>query len=217
MSRMEPLILVAASGLANEVIEAVRALGERGIVGILDDDETTHGTSRCGVPVLGALNALAEHPGTSLVICAGLGSTRSVIYRRLERRGVSPARYATVIHPLASVPDSCSLGSGTVVMSGVTLTANVTVGDHVVVMPSATLTHGVVIDDFATLCAGVVLGGGVRVGSRGYVGMGAAIRQGALIGADATVGMGAVVLGDVPPNEVWVGNPAHLLSGEAPL
>lgn len=55
--------------------------------------------------------------------------------------------------------------------------------------------------------------------SRGYVENGASIGMGALIGAgitigkDAVIGMGAVVLKDVPAGEVWVGNPAHPISG----
>jgi acetyltransferase-like isoleucine patch superfamily enzyme len=100
------------------------------------------------------------------------------------------------------------------------LTAGVLVGAHVAVMPRVVLTHDDEVEDFATLASGVVLGGGVRVGRGAYVGAGAVVREQVTIGAGSLIGMGSVVLRDVPPGEVWVGNPARrlrsLASADAP-
>lgn len=43
------------------------------------------------------------------------------------------------------------------------------------------------------------------------MGSGAIIRNGISIGANSIIGMGAVVLKDVKPNSVMVGNPARFL------
>ena len=43
------------------------------------------------------------------------------------------------------------------------------------------------------------------------IGAGAVICPGVTIGEGAIIGAGAVVTKDVPPGQVWVGNPAHLL------
>jgi len=43
------------------------------------------------------------------------------------------------------------------------------------------------------------------------LGSGAIIRNGISIGANSIIGMGAVVLKDVKPNSVMVGNPARFL------
>ncbi len=64
---------------------------------------------------------------------------------------------------------------------------------------------------FVTVGAGVRLAGGVTVGDGAYLGAGALVREGCRIGPWSLVGMGAVVLDDVPPAEVWVGNPARRL------
>jgi acyl-[acyl carrier protein]--UDP-N-acetylglucosamine O-acyltransferase len=111
------------------------------------------------------------------------------------------------------VPQSCSVGAGTVLLAGTVLTADVLLGRHVVCMPHVTLTHDNTVDDGATLCASATLGGWVHVGSRAYLGMACSVRERVRIGADATVGMGAVVLTDVPAGQTWVGLPAAALAG----
>jgi sugar O-acyltransferase (sialic acid O-acetyltransferase NeuD family) len=209
------LILVAASGLAREVIEAVNAGDRYQVSGVVDDDPTRAGGAIGAAHVIGGLRELARYPNADVVVCAGKGSVRRRLVERLSAAGIAGSRFATVVHPSVQLPDSAAVGRGSVVLAGCVLTADVTVGRHVVVMPNVTLTHDVMIEDFATLCAGVTLGGSVRVGERSYIGMAASIRENCLIGADATIGMGSVVLNDIPPDEVWLGVPARPHSGSA--
>jgi sugar O-acyltransferase (sialic acid O-acetyltransferase NeuD family) len=205
------LLLVGASGLAREVLAVVRATGSHRVLGYLDDDRARHGLSLRGVPILGGIDAVADHPGAEVLICVGKGSAREALARRIEERAPG-VRYATAVHPSVDVPAGCSIGAGSVVLAHVAITADVSVGRHVVVMPNVTLTHDDVVDDFATIAAGAHLGGGVVIGSRAYVGMGVGVRERTRIGTDVVVGMGAVVLHDVPDGETWVGVPARVLA-----
>jgi sugar O-acyltransferase (sialic acid O-acetyltransferase NeuD family) len=205
---MRPLLLVAAGGLAREVIEALRAgYGARDLR-LVDDDPSLHGTSLLGVPVVGGLDLVGVLEDHDVVVCAGRGATRQVVVDRLLGLGVAPSRFATVVHPSVHVPPSCSVGRGSVLLAGVVLTADVWVGAHVVAMPHVTLTHDVVVEDYATLCAGVSLGGGVRVGPAAYLGMNSSVRQGVTIGPGATLGMGAVLLRDLAAGDTGIGVPA---------
>jgi sugar O-acyltransferase (sialic acid O-acetyltransferase NeuD family) len=129
----------------------------------------------------------------------------------VRRLALPAGRYATVVHPAASVAESCAVGPGSVLLAHCALTAAVRLGAHVAVMPHTVLTHDDEVGDFATLASGVRLGGGVRVGTGAYVGAGALVREHAVVGDWSLVGMGAVVLGDVPPGEVWAGSPARRL------
>ncbi len=208
---MGDLLLVGASGLAREVQAAVRAAGSHRVVGVLDDDAARHGSDLAGVPVLGDVLAAMDHPDAQLVLCVGHGSARRDIVERLAAVGVTPRRYATVVHPAAQLADSCSAGVGSVILAGVVGTASVTVGQHVVVMPHVTLTHDVVVGNYATLAAGVSVGGSVVVGQEAYLGMNATVRQGLRVGYRATLGMGGVLVSDLPPEEVWGGVPARRL------
>lgn len=204
-----PLILVAASGLAREVLALLRMHPVAQVVGFLDDSPALAGTTIDGLPVLGGLDAIGEHPDARLLVCAGKGASRGAIVARLESSGVGADRYATVLHPSVEVPAGCRVGAGSILLAGVVLTAAVQVGRHVVAMPHATLTHDCVVEDFGTLCAGVTLGGGVRVGRGAYLGMNASVRERVRIGAGATLGMGSVLVGDQPGGSTWVGIPAR--------
>ncbi|RPF26088.1 acetyltransferase [Georgenia muralis] len=210
------LLLVAASGLAREVIALVRSSGSHELVGVLDDDPATHGTELDGVPVLGGPAEVDRHPGAMLVLCAGRGVVRRSLADRLASAGVQDSRYAVVKHPSVDVPPGCTIGAGSVVLAQVAITADVRVGRHVVLMPNASLTHDDVLDDFATVCAGASLGGSVTVREGAYVGMNVCLREHVEIGPGATIGMGAVVLGDVPAGQVWAGVPAGPLTSGAP-
>lgn len=208
-TRPGPLVLVAASGLAREVLAVVRAHRTHDVVGFFDDSPDLRGRHVAGVPVLGAIDAVVAHPDVGLLVCAGHGLSRARIVDRLASLGVSPDRYATVIHPRVEVPDGSTVAAGSILLGSVVLTTSVRVGAHVVVMPNVTLTHDDVVEDFATLCAGVSLGGAVHVGRGAYLGMNAAVRERVHVGAGATLGMGAALLGDLPDDETWAGVPAR--------
>ena len=207
---MDDLLLLAASGLAREVIAASHSQWR--VAGILDDDPTKHGTIISGVEVIGGVD-LAAHRTESLIVCVGSGAGRRAIVGRLAALGVEDARYATMVDDTVRIPAGCSVGHGSVLLPGVVVTADAKVGRHVVIMPNVTVTHDNVLDDFVTIAAGASLGGSVKLGAGSYIGMNASIRQGLSVGSGATVGMGSAVLHDVPDGETWVGVPARALRG----
>jgi len=215
MAAARELVIIGAGGFGRETAEAVRALNDYGahwkLGGYLDDDPARHGTAIDGSPVLGSTDELGNLTDVSVVVCTGRPDNYFSRRRIVERLALPPERYATIVHPSASVSATSRLGPGTVLLAQTVLTATVTVGSHVAVMPHVTLTHDDVIDDFATIASGVCLGGNVHVGRSAYVGAGALVREERSIGAGALVGMGAVVTRDIPAGEVWAGVPARRL------
>ncbi|GIH11005.1 transferase [Rhizocola hellebori] len=213
---MRELLIAGAGGFARETAAAVHAINEQvptwHLLGFLDDNPALHGQSRSGVPILGGLDAtIAAHPGAAVVVCVGNPRNYTARKQIVERLALPADRVATIIHPTVAAGAGCTIGPGSVLLSQITLTADVSVGAHVAVMPQTVLTHDDVVHDYATLTSGVRLGGDVTVSEGAYVGAGALIREGVTIGAWAQVGLGAVVLRDVPPGQIWVGNPARFL------
>ena len=212
---MSELILIAASGLAREVLAMVRSSGQYDVVGLLDDDKEMAGVTVDGAPVLGTIDDAPKFTHAFVLVCLGSGKSREAVVERLSAMGLHAARYATAIDPSVQCPEGCRVGRGSILLRNVTLTASVTLGSHVVAMPSVTFTHDDDVADFATFAAGVSLGGGVRIGRAAYLGMNSSVRERTSVGAYATVGMGAAVLSNVPDGETWVGVPAREIDGEA--
>jgi sugar O-acyltransferase (sialic acid O-acetyltransferase NeuD family) len=206
------LVLVTASGLAREVAAAAQLTGTHNVVGFVDDNPELTGSGFEGVPVLGGVEAAADWPDAEVLVCAGKGTSRRALVARLIATGVDATRFATFVHPGTAVGDSCSVGTGSIVLAGCVITAAASIGSHVVLMPNVTVTHDGVVEGYATLCAGVTLGGGVRVGEAAYLGMGSTVREKCTIGDEAILGMGAAAVRDVPSGQTWVGVPARPLS-----
>ena len=204
------IAIAGAGGFGRETADAIRDLYPRASVfaGFLDD-------AMPGLliadQVLGPIALVHDRPDLRLVVC--VGNPRDYFARAeiVERLGLSERRYATIVHPFAQVSRSSTVVAGSGRLAGAVLTADATISRHVAVMPHVVVTHDVVVRDFATLASGVKLGGGVVVDEGAYLGAGAMVREGVHIGAWSMVGMGSVVLRDVPPGEVWAGNPARKL------
>ncbi len=211
--RSQSLLVIGAGGFGRETIELVRASQSVGdpieLLGVCDDDPTLQGQNVMGLPVLGPISAVRDHPNAAVVVTIGNPDNYRIRKRIVAELGIAPHRYATLIHPTAVVPESTQLGRGSVIHAHSVLTADVTVGSHVVIMPSVVLTHDDRIGNFATLGAGAKLAGGVTVAEGAYIGSGALLREYITVGEWSLVGMGAVVTHDVPPYEVWVGSPAR--------
>jgi sugar O-acyltransferase (sialic acid O-acetyltransferase NeuD family) len=124
--------------------------------------------------------------------------------------GLPSERFATIVHPRAYVSGQSSVGRGSVVLAGTTVGAFVTIGDHVMVLQNVGLSHDDVIGDYTCIAVGASFSGSVRVGRNCFVGTNATL-MGVSIGEGSMVGAGTLIRHDVPPDEVWVGNPGRFL------
>lgn len=211
----QPLVILGTGGNALDILDVVDALNDRTptwqVVGYLDDAKQP-GTKVLDIPVLGPLaNAAKLDPDTRFV--NAIGSDKS--FRRrpdyVAACGVEESRFATLVHPAASVSKRALVGVGACVNAGVVLAGGVTVGKHVWLGSGCIVGHDTAIDDFAMIAPRAVLSGFVHVGRAAYIGGGACVRQRSQIGERSLIGLGGVVIGDVVPNATMVGNPARVL------
>jgi sugar O-acyltransferase (sialic acid O-acetyltransferase NeuD family) len=204
-----PLLLIGAGGFARETIELVRAIDREApsweLIGLLDDDPELRDTQIHDVPILGPCSAAAEHPEALVVACVASPDDPLRRLRLVERVALPLERYATLIHPRATIAETATIGPGSVVHANTVLTADIRLGAHVAVMPSVVLTHDDVVEDGVTFGAGVRVSGAVTIEDGAYVGAGALLRERIRIGSGALIGMGSVVTKSVPPGEVWHG------------
>ncbi len=146
--------------------------------------------------------------GFLVAIGGSRGGDRIAIHEMMAQSGLAPL---TALHPTAFIAASASIGAGTQVLAHAAVCVDVRLGRDVIVNTAASIDHECSVGDGSHVCPGARLAGSVTLGRCVTVGTGAIILPFLTIGDGATVGAGAVVLHDVPPNQVVVGNPARAL------
>lgn len=104
---------------------------------------------------------------------------------------------------------NCKISSHTFICEGVTIEDNVFIGHNVTFIndlyPMATVGDGRLQTEEDWTIIPTKIETGAAIGSS------ATILCGITIGAGAMVGAGSVVTKNIPPNEIWAGNPARFL------
>ena len=109
----------------------------------------------------------------------------------------------------AFIGRNCKISSHTFICEGVTIEDNVFVGHNVTFIndtypKSANPDGSVQTEEDWTVIP-------TKVEAGAAIGSGATILCGVTIGRGALVGAGSVVTKNIPPHEIWAGNPAQLL------
>ena len=213
----EKILIFGANGNSLDIVDIIAAINRQAggevwhCLGFLDGNPELHGKLILGLPVLGTLFDYEKFLDCHFV--NGISSPSRIWNKEelITELSIPTDRYATLVHPDATVSPHATIGRGTVVFPQVSIASEVRIGNHVLILPGGLVTHGVMLGDFVTLAAGVSLSGAVRVGRGAYLGTNSAVRGGISIGDHSLIGMGSVVLHDVPRGAVYVGNPAKYL------
>jgi sugar O-acyltransferase (sialic acid O-acetyltransferase NeuD family) len=214
---MQAIAIIGAGGHAREQLDLIDALNDvtprYTVAGLLVDRDFQDGSiAEAGVPILGGLEWL-EGRDVAVVCAVGSPAARLQIVARASALG---ARFATLVHPRASVGRRVELGEGVIVGANAVLTCDVRVAHHVHVNVGATISHDADLGRFATLAPGAHVAGVVRVGEGAEIGVGATVSDRVGIGEWAVLGAGAVAVHDVAANTTVVGVPAREIARRAP-
>ncbi len=154
-----------------------------------------------GHPVLGRMAVLDEHL-SACVVPHGQVS---------ERKDVPRERLVSLIDPSAFIANTAEIGLGCVLFPHCFVGHNARLGDFVFSLAGSNISHDDVIEERVILASGVTLAGSVHVEADCYLGQACNIKQHVTIGRGSLIGLGAVVINDVAPNSIMVGNPARWL------
>jgi len=202
------LILIGGGGHAAVVAEAALSLGDRPILGVVDD-QTTPLTEQLGhLGGLDSLGGLLEEHAAHWLLTIGDVPTRR---RVLGHLGNPSMTSSPVSHPGATASVSATLGPGVFLGASAIVQARARIGAHAILNTGAIVEHDCVIGENTHVAPGAVLGGNVTVGNDTLIGLGARVKPGVTIGSGVTVGVGAVVTQDVPDGQTVVGVPARAL------
>ena len=211
------IIILGTGGNSIDILDTIADINAQAAkvvyqcLGFLDDNNLLWGKMLYGVKVLGPLMSASKLKDCYFV--NGIGSS-SNFWRKetiLTKMDVSLDRFATIVHPSASVSKMTQIGAGTVIFQNVTITSNVKIGEHVIILPNSVISHDDIVGDYTCITGGVCISGGVQIGKLCYLGTNSSIIGNIEIGDYCLVGMGSVVLGHIPRNCMVVGNPARFL------
>jgi sugar O-acyltransferase (sialic acid O-acetyltransferase NeuD family) len=211
---MRDLVILGAGGASREIAGAVEDINRRervwNLLGFLDDDPAKIGRTINGVRVLGEISSAPRYSAHFVI---GIAAVRNRWIRRrvVESLGFARDRFATLIHPSATVSRFVKIGFGSAILHNAVITPDAQIGDHVIVEYGAMIGHDAVVEDFATIGPGTIVSGSVHLRQGVFLGAGSMIRDNLTVSEGALVGMGAVVVKDVAAQAIVVGNPARRL------
>ena len=213
MSR--PLVILGTGGSAYDILDVVEAINRVRptwhVAGFLDDARPV-GSQHLDLPILGSLAQAKQLEAECLFINAiGSDSSYRIRPKVIESTRLPRERFASLVHPAASVSSFARIGSGVYVCHGASIGGAAVLGDHVSLSPGVIIGHDAVIEAYALLAPAAVVSGFCTIGHCSYLGAGCSIRQRVRTGDFCLVGMGSVVLQNVEPGTTVVGNPAKAL------
>ena len=210
MNFAEDIVLYGAGGAGRELAFAL-SLGLCWEVKGFVDDTKPAGELVNLLPVLGGMEWLREYDGNIAVCVVGDPKVKRGLIARIKavcQKSIFPL----IIDEQSLVSSFIEWGEGCIVAQPFNhLTVDMKVGDFVWINSGNLIGHDVVIGEYSTLFSGINVGGGVHIGADCIIGSGAILKPGVKIGDGVTVGSGAVVVKDIPPNVVVIGNPAKIL------
>lgn len=202
---MDELLILGGGPHAREMLDIVRRVNEGrqtwDFLGFATAREDLVGGSIEGFPILAVQDAMARFP-------------LAVVVPEYEWQGkseIARSRLASLIDPSAVISSTAVIGLGCVIYPHCYVGAQAQVGDFFFCLSGAVINHNVIIDDHVTVTSGVVLAGDVHVEADCYLGQSSVVRELVRIGKGSLLGMGCVVLRNVAPHSVMVGNPARRL------
>jgi sugar O-acyltransferase (sialic acid O-acetyltransferase NeuD family) len=208
---MEQLIVVGAGGLGREVfqyaLDQFRGDPKTEVAGFLDDDPAALAGDPFEGRILGDTANFAVQPQHRFVIAVGDPALRQALVEQIAARG---GRFARLIHPLAYVAPSASVGEGCILAPFSFLGVGAKLEAHVVINTHASIGHDVTLSPYCVLSPLCVVGGRSRLGKGVFMGSRALIVPQRTIGRGSKIAAGAVVLHDVPEGSLAVGNPAKV-------
>ena len=209
----KPLVILGSGGHARVLISLLRLQG-RAIHALLDDDPAKLGTTLSDLTITGSLETLNTFSPDSVELVNAIGSAhrptaRQAIYETYSAMGY---RFATLIHPAATIAPQAVIEQGAQIMAGAIVQANATVQHNCLINTSASIDHDTTVGAHTHIASGATICGGVTIGPGCHIGAGATVVQGVTLGQGVVVGAGATVIHNIPARQVVVGTPARAIS-----
>lgn len=186
------------------------------VIGFLDNDKNKIGKDFRGYKILGEMKNAAQLVKLKEVSFLNL-ITRDCQTRLITSLTITElgGRFANLIHPNVNL-ENVKLGTGVYVQENVVLQSESEIGNNCAVNAGSIVSHETKLGNTVFLAPGCRLAGCVEVEDGVFFGIGATVMPRVKIGRWSVIGAGSVVIRDVEPYTVVVGNPARVIKTVEP-
>jgi len=183
------------------------------IQAIYDDAEVKKGTVYKGLSIKDSIKNFLLNARTTDFYFNCIGNItaykkRIEYSRKLTEKGLRPV---TLISMSSVVSETAEIGKGSLICPLSVIHTNSKIGDENIIFSGSVVEHDSLIGNYCYLSPSVTICGKVVLKDYVYIGPNSVLTAGITIGENSIIGAGSVVLSDVPPDSVYVGNPAKFL------
>lgn len=203
---MDKLFIFPFNGNGLEALDCIR--GQFEFLGFIDDTPEKKGRHALGFTVYGR-ETLTQYPEAKILAVPGSPASYTIRDQIIAGINQDETRFATLIHPSASVSPFAQIGYNTLIMAGAVITANAVIGNHVCILPNTVIHHDSAVGDYSLVGSNVTIAGNTSVGRYCYIGSGTSIINGITVGDNTLIGLGSNVIKSVEAKSKMAGNPAR--------
>lgn len=206
---MKLVCLGASNPEAIRIIHKIQEIDKKfEFLGFLDNDKTKWGKDFYSFPILGGINKVPELDKKGAVFCNLI--TRDCVTRyettmELVRNG---AKLANLIPTTVNL-EMVRLGVGNYFQENVILQAGVSIGNNTSI--GSLICHETKIGNSVFIAHGCNISGLITIEDGVFLGTGVTVLPRLKIGKWSVIGAGTVIIRDVPPYSVVVGNPGKII------
>lgn len=192
---MRKIAVFGAGGHGKVVVDAIERNDGLAVACVVDDNPQP-GSAVLGHAVVGGREALLARRGDidGVIVAIGDNRIRMEVAGWLEAQGFSLQR---VVHPMAVVAPSATIGAGVLIMPGAVVNAEARIGENAIINTGAVVEHDCEVGGAVHVAPGAVLCGGACVGACAFVGAGAVVLPGVKVGSAQLVKAGTVAARNV--------------------
>lgn len=205
---MKDFLLFGAGGHARKLIDIINE-NNYNLRGFISTEEK--GTLLDGYQVLGDIDDyLAQENLHNCLFHIAVGEN-SVRYKIFKKCQAHLDRLKTLISIYATLSRRAEIQPGALIAQNVLVQPGVKIGKCSVIDSGSIIEHDAVIGNFVNVSPGAVICGGAAVEDGAVIGAGSTVIEKVKISKNTLIGAGAVVINDIEPGVIAVGNPARVI------
>ena len=155
------IVIIGCGGLAKETYRLTKKC-KRNFYGFLSfsTDKLSHFQYKD--QVICDIDKFSFDQNYEYVVAIGTPTIKHNVFTEIKRK--YNVCFANLVHPNANIDGDISIGEGTVITSGVSITDNISIGENCFINLNATIGHDTEIKESVVINPGSLVSGNVQIG-----------------------------------------------------